>query len=185
LEQLQGLLKPLISSNTRVSLLIRFFANPAKKSYLRELSNEFGVSSNSVREELNRMTEAQLLMCSRKGRAVHYRANQEHPLFDELVSIVKKVLGIDRVVENIIAEFPGLEEAFVMDDYALGRDTGIIDLVLVGDLNQARLSELVAKTEAFISRKIRVLCLSAEDHQKLKPSLDSRPQVTLWRQDRS
>jgi DNA-binding transcriptional ArsR family regulator len=185
LEQLQGLLKPLISSTTRVNLLIRFFANPAKRSYLRELSNEFGISSNSVREELNRLTEAQLLICNRKGRAVLYKANQEHPLFDELVSIVKKVLGIDRVVENIIGEFPGLQEAFVMDDYAMGRDTGIIDLVLVGELKQARLADLVAKTEEFINRKIRVLCLSAEDYQRLKPSLEVRPQVTLWRKDQS
>lgn len=131
------------------------------------------------------MTKAKLLICNRKGKSVLYKANRDHPLFDELVSMVKKVLGIDRVVENIIGEFPGLYKAFVMDDYAMGRDTGIIDLVLVGELNQARLADLVAKTEKFINRKIRVLCLSIEDFYELKPSLDVRPQVALWQKDQS
>jgi len=53
-------LDSLITSQTRVKLLLRFFLNPESRSYLRELAEEFGESTNSVRVELNRLTEAGL-----------------------------------------------------------------------------------------------------------------------------
>ena len=59
-------LEGLISSKTRIKLLIRLFVNPATRAYLRELAKEFGVSTNSVREELNQLTEAKLLKSEKK-----------------------------------------------------------------------------------------------------------------------
>jgi hypothetical protein len=177
---MESLLSPLVSSKTRVRLLLRFFSNPDSTSYLRALAGEFGVSSNAVREELNRLSQAKLLTSQKNGREVNYRANQKHPLFGELVSIVQKVLGIDKVIENIIEQLGDLKLALLVDDYALGKDTGIIDLVLVGNIDQNRLSQLVAKTEEYTKRKIRTLCLTSDEFEKLKPVLAERPQLLLW-----
>ena len=49
------MLDALITSKTRVRLLVKFFLNPTMKSYLRELASEFEESTNSVRLELNRL----------------------------------------------------------------------------------------------------------------------------------
>ncbi len=176
------LLAPLISSNTRAKLLLRFFSNPGVSSYLRALSGEFCLSSNTVREELNRLTEAQLLRAQKNGREVRYQANDKHPLFSELKSIAKKVLGIDRVIEEIIEQLGDLKMAMIMDDYAEGRDSGIIDLVLVGLIDQRLLAELVAKTEGYIKRKIRTLCLTWDEYNNLAPTLAKRPRLILWEQ---
>ncbi len=54
---MENLFTGIISSKTRIKLLIRFFFNPATRSYLRELAKEFNVSTNSVREELNQLTK--------------------------------------------------------------------------------------------------------------------------------
>jgi DNA-binding FadR family transcriptional regulator len=55
----------LISSKTRINLIVRFFFNPGTKAYLRELATDFGVSTNAVREELNQLTKTGLLTSKR------------------------------------------------------------------------------------------------------------------------
>lgn len=160
---------------------MRFFFNPKMRSYLRELANEFGVSTNSVREELNQLTRTKLLKSERNGRQVFYMANEQHPLFPELRSMVSKVMGIDRVIEGVVNELGDLEQAYLMDDYAEGKDTGIIDLVLVGNIDQGHLHYLIERTEQYIKRKIRALVLSRQEYNELRPELKKHPQVLVWK----
>ena len=177
---MDNLFTGLISSKTRIKLLIRFFFNPNTSSYLRELAKEFNVSTNSVREELNQLTRIKLLTSKKSGRQVHYKANQEHPLFPELKSMVSKVLGIDQVIDSIVTRLGDLERAYLLDDYAEGKDTGIIDLLLVGDIDQYHLNDLSRKTERYIKRKIRSLVLSRDEYNQLKPKLKDRPRMLIW-----
>jgi len=74
---MENLFTGLISSKTRIKLLIRFFFNPKTRSYLRELAKEFNMSTNSVREELNQLTKTGLLTSQKSGRQVFYKANPE------------------------------------------------------------------------------------------------------------
>ena len=170
----------LISSKTRIKLLIRFFFNPNTSSYLRELAKEFNVSTNSVRGELNQLTRIKLLTFQKSGRQVFYRANQEHPLFPELKSMVSKVMGIDQVIDGIVNRLGDLESAYLLDDYAEGKDTGIIDLLLVGDIDQYHLNDLSRKTERYIKRKIRSLVLSRDEHKEFEPKLKACPHILIW-----
>ncbi len=170
----------LIASKTRIKLLIRFFFNPKTQSYLRELAKEFNISTNSVREELNQLTKTNLLKSQKNGRQVFYTANQEHPLFPELKSMVSKVMGIDQVIDGIVNRLGDLEKAYLIDDYAEGKDTGIIDLLLVGNINQYHLSDLSRKTERYIKRKIRSLVLSRDEFNDLLPKLEKRTRLLIW-----
>ena len=95
--------------------------------------------------------------------------------------MVRKAFGMDQILESIIERLGDLEKALILDDYAEGKDTGIIDLVLIGNIDQENLQDLVGKTEKYIARKIRTLTLTSEEYDKLKPSLAKRPQLTLWR----
>jgi len=162
-------------------LLIRFFFNPKTRSYLRELAKEFDVSTNSVREELNQLTKTGLLTSQKSGRQVFYNANQEHPLFAELKSMVGKVMGIDQVVDGIITRLGDLEFAYLIDDYAEGKDTGIIDLLLVGNIDQYHLNDLSRKTERYIKRKIRSLVLSRDEFKEFEPKLRACPHILIWK----
>ena len=177
---MDNLFAGLIASKTRIKLLIRFFFNPKTRSYLRELSKEFNVSTNSVREELNQLTKTQLLKSEKNGRQVYYTANPEHPLFPELKSMVGKVMGIDQVIDGIVNRLGDLERAYLIDDYAEGKDTGIIDLLLVGNIDQYHLSDLSRKTERYIKRKIRPLVLSRAEYKNLFPELSKRPRILIW-----
>ena len=170
----------LITSKTRIRVLMRLFLNPDQAAYLRELADEFHMSPSLVRTELQQLTEAELLTSARNGRQIHFQANTRHPLFPELQSMVRKALGMDRIIDSIVQRLGNLQEAFLIDDYAEGKDTGIVDLVLVGEVDPANLDDLVRKTERYIERKIRTLVLTTDEYTRLKPSLDQRPRLPLW-----
>lgn len=174
------MLDSLITSKTRVKLLLKFFLNLDNKSYLRGLEGELGENSNAIRIELNRLTKAGLLETTSEGRQKFYQANKKHPLFPELNSVVKKYLGIDQLIESIIANLGHVELAFISGDYARGKDSGIIDLTIVGTINKDYLNKLVEKTESLIKRKIRPLVLSLEEYQHLKDHLDAEKSLVIW-----
>ena len=178
---MDNILSGIIGSKTRIKLLMRFFFNPETSSYLRELSNEFHISTNAIREELNQLTKTKLLTSKKNGRRIFYRANQKHTLFPELKSMVGKVLGIDKVVDGIIIRLGDLEQAYVIDDYAEGKDKGIIDLLLVGNIDQYHLNDLSRKTERYIKRKIRSLVLTRQEFKKFQKELNQRPHILLWK----
>lgn len=177
---MDNLFTGIITSKTRIKLLVRLIFNPLTRSYLRELAKEFNVSTNAVREELNHLIKTKILKSEKNGRQVYYMANQEHPLFPELKSMVGKVMGIDQVMDSIVNRLGQLERAYLIDDYAEGKDTGIIDLLLVGNIDQYHLNDLSRKTERYIKRKIRSLVLSTDEHNKFLPELKQRPSVLIW-----
>ncbi len=174
------MLNTLITSRTRIRLLLKFFLNPKTRGYLRQLSNEFGESTNSIRVELNKLTEAQILTSKSEGRNKIYNANISHPLFEEIRSIVLKSTGIDKVINNIINKLGEVELAFIRGDYAIGKDSGLIDLVLVGDsINLSELERIKNKTEILIDRKISLLVLNENEYSKLEKTLLSEPKLVL------
>ena len=177
---MDNLLSGLISSKTRIKLLVRLFFNPSTRSYLRELAKEFGVSTNAVREELNQLKKTNLLKTQKSGRQVFYMANTAHSLFPELKSMVSKVMGIDQVIDGIVDRLGDLERAYLIGDYAEGKETGIIDLVLVGNIDHYHLNDLSRKTERYINRKIRSLVLSRDEFQEFLPKLENQPRVLIW-----
>ena len=96
------MLESIITSKTRLNLLIKFFVNIANKGYLNSLANEFGESTNSVRKELNNLTEAGYLKKNVDNNKLIYSANTKHPLFETLQSIVRKHLGIEDIVNKVL-----------------------------------------------------------------------------------
>lgn len=177
---MENLFSGIISSKTRIKLLTRLFFNSQTRSYLRELAKEFDLSTNSVREELNQLTKSKLLKSQKNGRQVFYMANEEHPLFPELKSMVAKVMGVDKVIDGIVNRLGELDRAYLIGDYAEGKDTGIVDLLLVGDVDPYHLNDLSRKTERYIKRKIRSLVLSRAEYERMRPDLDKQPRVLVW-----
>src|SRR5210317_1944289 len=173
----------LITSKTRIKILMRLFLNPKQNAYLRELSDEFNASPSQIREELKQLNAAGFLDSQKNGRQIHYKANQKHPLFHELQSMVQKSMGMDRILDSILERLGNLEEAYLINDYAEGKDTGIIDLVLIGDIDQENLTDLVHKTERYIDRKIRTLIVQPDEWPTFSKSIIKRPMLQLWKHE--
>ena len=177
-----SLLSGLITSKMRIRIIMRLFANPSCHSYLRELADEFGASPSHIKEELDQLSSSNLLVSKKNGRQVVFSANTKHPIFRELHSMVNKALGMDEIVESIIKRLGNLQQALLIDDYAEGKDTGIIDLVLIGDIDKANLMDLTTKTERYIERNIRTLTMTQEEYEERGTMLKNRPRFVLWQQ---
>lgn len=180
---MNSLFSGLITSKMRVRILMRLFLNPDQHAYLRGLADEFGASTSQVRDELQHLSEVGLLESKKDGRQMNYQANQSHPLFPELQSMVKKSLGMDQILESILERLGNLKQAYLIDDYAQGKDTGLIDLLLVGDIDRENLEDLVKKTEKYIGRKIRTLVVNETEFKSMGNFFIQKPSVLLWESD--
>jgi DNA-binding MarR family transcriptional regulator len=78
---------------------MRIFLNPERNVYLRELADDFQASPSHIKNELDQLKEADLVTSRKNGRQVLFSANRRHPVFNELHSMVKKDLGMDRILE--------------------------------------------------------------------------------------
>ncbi|MHB1180147.1 MAG: ArsR family transcriptional regulator [Daejeonella sp.] len=158
------MLESLITSKTRIKLLLKFFLNIQNQGYLRSLEQEFNESTNGIRQELNRFEHAGLLLAESDGNKKLYRANTKHPLFKDLNSIIRKFIGVEEVIEKIIDRLGNVQKVYLEGRIAQGLDSDIIDLMIIGnDIDRNYLSTLVEKAEPLIGRKIRYLVFEERD----------------------
>mgnify|MGYP001276099439 CR=1 FL=1 len=171
------MLGELITSKTRLRLLIKFFISQANKGHLNGLASEMGESTNAIRRELNHLQGAGYLNKVRVNNKIEYKANINHPLFEVLRKVVLKHLGLEDVVETVLDRMGDLDQIILVGDYAKGNDSGLIEVFLIGkDLNMEYISQLEDKIENIISRKVSFYLaskfLADRDHIVLFNSLN-------------
>lgn len=158
------MLDSLITSKTRIKLLIKFFAESKTKAYLRGLADELKENTNAIRVELNRFTKAGLLSSSQEGNLVFYKVNENHYLFKEISNLVKKFIDCDSIIELVINKIGNIQYAFLTGNYASGIDEGKINLVLVADkIDQNYINELKIKAENYLKVEILIKTISLDD----------------------
>lgn len=157
------MLETLISSKTRIKLLLKFFLNSKATSYLRGLETEFGDSTNAIRLELNRFEKAGMLSSFTKGNKKFFKANTEHPLYFETHNLLLKYIGFDKIIDTVVEKLGEVSKVYVTGAFAQGLDHPVIDLVFIGNLNKTYLAELIEKVEKHIHRRIRYIVYSENE----------------------
>lgn len=175
------MLSTIVSSETRVKLLIRFFLSSGAKSYLKELDRECSESRHTIRRELLSLEKAGLLRSEISGNRRYYTANTGHPFYDEIVSLVRKSAGIDHIIGNVISRAGAIKSAWITGTYVRGIDTETIELVLAGrGINTSYIDQLVRKAEKIISRKIIFVALKPEQADYF---LQGRNSLLIWAEE--
>lgn len=176
------MLEALITSKTRIKLLLKFFLNSSNIGYLRGLEPEFGESTNAIRQELNRFEKADLLITTTKGNKKLYRANTGHPLFPEIHKLLLKHVGLDKVIDKVIKNIGDITELYLVGELAKGNNSKVIDLWFVGEkLDSNYILSLVEKAEDLIHRKIRYILLSINELPDFKATKRSDELLLLWK----
>jgi DNA-binding transcriptional ArsR family regulator len=174
----------LITSQTRIKLLKKFFLNSSTTAHLRGLESEFGDSSNAIRIELNRLEDAGLLHSLREGNKKVYQANRSHPLFGDIHSIIMKETGLDRVIEKVIHRIGDLICVYLTGDFAKGKDSPVIDLILVGsDIDREYLSRKVVQAEEMVGRKVSYVILDPSEADAFLDGSKPADLLPLWNID--
>jgi hypothetical protein len=148
------MLETLISSKTRIKLLLKFFLNSKATSYLRGLETEFGDSTNAIRVELNRFEKAGMLSSFTRGNKKYFKANTDHPLYNETHNLLIKYIGFDKIIDTVMENLGHVHKVYVTGAFANGLDNDTIDLVFIGNVNEQYLLELIRKVEKHIKRRI-------------------------------
>ena len=129
------MIETLISSKTRIKILLKFFLNANSVSYLRGLEEEFGDSTNSIRLELNKFEKAGFLISHMEGNKKLFKANQKHLLFNNIQSMLMKITGLEHVVDYVLKHIGNLERVYLVGKLAKGLESDSIELVFIGDIN--------------------------------------------------
>lgn len=175
------MLETLITSKTRLKLLLKFFLNSNSSSYLRELETEFHESTNAIRLELNRFENAGLLQSQIKGNKKVYQANTSHPLYPDINNILLKYIGFDKIIENVIQKLGKMNCVYVLGEFARGVDNHVIDLVFIcNELDREYLARLTAKAEKLIKRKIRYMIMTQQEFEEYRESQPADQVLLLW-----
>ena len=155
-EILTPILSALITSKTRLKLLLKLFSHPEAQGHLRGFAQEFDESTNSVRIELGKLHEAGLIVAQQDGQKVLYRPNIQNPFYRELCGLVSKHMGFDQLIERVLEKAGELEAAYVVGDYAKGLDTGTIEVAIVGDVDSEYLERLTKRAQEELDRKVMI-----------------------------
>ena len=172
------MLTELFTSRTRINLLLKLFLNPEVSSYLRELAREFNLTPNALKEELDNLSATGYLEKEQRGNSIYYKANTRHPIFPEIHSIVKKHFGIDKILDRILNDLGKVDAVYALDDYANGRDSGLIDLLIVGAVDMDKIQGMKRSAEMEIKRKIRLMVMTAQEFDESRDMILKRPN---WR----
>lgn len=175
------MLESLITSKTRIKLLLKFFLNSNTTSYLRGLEPEFDESTNAIRQELNRFEKAGLLQVNQEGNKKVYHANTNHPLFSDLNSLLMKHVGLDQIIDKVTNKLVSIDKVYLTGDLAKGIDNNIINLIFVGDkFDKENIEELISKARKLLERNIQYVILTLQEAQELFKTNSEKEMLLLW-----
>lgn len=147
----------IFTGKIRVQLLTKLLLNPSCTVYLRGLERDLGVSSNTVRMELNKLQDMHLIEAqedSENTKVKNYVVNQRHPMFKTLRGIILQFVGLDQIVDQIIKKLGNLDQVYLTGDLAEGRNSPFVDLVIVGEVDKPYLYQLIEKAEPLVQKKL-------------------------------
>ena len=151
-----------------MKLLLRFFLNHNLSGYLQGLSKELDENTNSIRVELNRLEQAGILSSELEGRRKLYRVNEQHPLTENLTNIVRKVTGVDALIDRVVGRLLGLEQVWICGKLAQGVQSNQIDCVLIGEaLDEAYIEELCRRVEELTGKSVNAQVSTEIYHEQL------------------
>lgn len=143
---------------------------PNSTGYLRGLAEEFNESSNSVRVELNRLEEAGMLEVNEEGNKKIYRANTSHPLYNDISKLLRRITGLDELIERVVENVGSLNEVYLVGDTALGKYSSSLNVAFIGSkINTEYLDTLILKAMHTLGKKIEYSVYTRIDEVKNMP----------------
>jgi len=157
-------------SKTQQRVLALLYGKPEQSFYTNQIVRRAAMGRGTVRRELDRLVSAGLLVVSREGNQLHYRANPANPVYHELLGIVRKTFGIADVIREALLPFDKtIELAFIYGSIAKGGETASSDIDLFVISESVAYSELMsalAEAAEALGREINPSIYSRKDIKK-------------------
>ncbi len=141
----------------RQRVLAQLLLEPDASLHLRELARLTGSHAGTLGRELDKLTEAGLVLRSEQGNQVRYQANAQCPLFPELASMFRKTHGMVPLLREALAPLAGqVRLALVFGSMARGTQVAgsDIDLLVVGEVGFGELVQALYPVQQALQREI-------------------------------
>jgi predicted nucleotidyltransferase len=167
------MLAELFTSDTRAEIMRILFNGEGKEHYLREIEKITHIHINSLQKEVKHLAAIDLIKARKDGNRIYYKANIEHPIYPDLVSIVEKTVGVIALLKAKLNDHK-IECAFLFGSMAKNteRATSDIDLIVVGDLGMRTLTKLLSGLQEKLGREINPHIYTKEEFKKRIKSKD-------------
>jgi predicted nucleotidyltransferase len=153
------------------------FGQPERSYHLSELRRLTLLGSASLQRELNRLVDAGLVQSERVGNLRRFQANPLSPVYQELVLLTRKTLGVVPMLRGALLPIvERLNKAFIYGSVAKQTDTAgsDVDLLLVGDnLSLNEILTLLMPLEEQLGRRINPTCYTSLEYAKRVAEPDS------------
>jgi len=141
----------------RLGVLALLLLRPEESVHLREIARLTGKVPGTLLREVNALAAAGVLVRKRVGNQVHFQANPDCPIFEDLRNILKKTVGVADVLRDALAPLAGtIRTAFVYGSIARGdeRAGSDLDVMIVGDVKFAEVVTALAPAQALLRREV-------------------------------
>lgn len=168
------MLTKLFSSRTRVDLLTLFLSRADRRLYVREIERMLNRDVRAVQRELRNLEDIGLLTSEEAGNRKYYRVNEDWHLYTELKNMVFKTTGVRGALQEAIADFQGIELAFIYGSYAKGSEgkESDIDVIIIGTPDMDKLNDSVSDLEEKLAREISYTVFDKGEFDKRKKEKD-------------
>ncbi len=164
-----AILAKILSSRVRSEIFRLLFGLSDNELYVREIERRTGLSIATVRQELKKLLQMELLLARRDGNRLYYRGNKEHPLFPDIQSMVLKTAGIVEPLKEVLDK-ESVNIAFIFGSVANNREGAAsdLDLMVIGTVGLRTVSGWFSGISEKIGREINPHVLSLNEYSKRK-----------------
>lgn len=161
----------LFGSKTRVKLLSLFYNNPERPFYVREITRKINEQINSVRRELQNLLNIGIVKSVNQSNRLYYEVNPKYKFHSELMSIFQKIPAKSKEIKETkeedqilkrITKAGNVKMIFLTGAFVRGSNQNI-DIFVVGDMNKARLAQVISDMEKEMSRELNYTSMRVED----------------------
>lgn len=164
-------------TDSQARVLQWLFGQPERSYHLSELRRLTSLGSASLQRELNRLVDAGLVQSERVGNLRRFQANPLSPVYQELVSLTRKTVGVVPMMREALAPMAArLNKAFIYGSVAKQTDTAgsDVDLLVVGEnLSLNEILTLLMPVEEQLGRRINPTCYTPAEYAKRVAEPDS------------
>ncbi|MCP5109884.1 MAG: nucleotidyltransferase domain-containing protein [bacterium] len=153
------------------------FGQAERRFQSAELIRLAGSGTGATHRLLKRLAESGLVLVSTEGHQKYYQANAECPVFEELVGLIRKTVGLAGPLREALAPLANrIHAAFVYGSVATGTDRADSDIDLMGladDLDYPTLFESVQAAEAQLGRTVNPNLMTLNEWRRKRAQPDS------------
>ncbi|MCD8564724.1 MAG: nucleotidyltransferase domain-containing protein, partial [Burkholderiaceae bacterium] len=123
-------------------------------------------SPGTLKKELDLLLAAGLVKSQKSGNQILFNANAEHPVYPELLALIRKTIGLHDVLASALQPLADqLEVVFVFGSIAQATETpqSDIDVLIIGDATFGQVNNALYEAQTVLAREINPKVMSRKE----------------------